>query len=275
MWALVDVASALPVDWIALVMGLEPYAFRIPKLLRYMCVRRWTRPRCPAWPLVHPPPSLLCACVRSHIPATLGRWEQYLAVRRRFLSRIFMTMFYGFSLAHCMGMLWLYTARKYPTPSGFVPTEEQLALPDASLYLAAVYWGASSVGRTCMFRSACMAHALHLLLSCAPGFGASVGTINPGEPAPGVQTWFAIFVSGVGVLFVAYTIGSVHRMVGHMQKSVTALRVKLNVVNQFMKHNEMPHELRDKVLRYHTVRRVDAGLGRCKGCACSCVPPGQ
>lgn len=79
---------------------------------------------------------------RSHIPATLGRWEQYLAVRRRFLSRIFMTMFYGFSLAHCMGMLWLYTARKYPEASGFVPTAEQLALPDASLYLVAVYWGA-------------------------------------------------------------------------------------------------------------------------------------
>ena len=168
----------------------------------------------------------LHACARSHIPVTLGKWEQYLPVRRRFLSRWFMTLFYGCTLAHCMGMMWLYVAREFPEQSDFVPTPQQLALDAPSLYLAALYWG----------------------------FGACVGTINPGEPAPGMQSVFSIFVSFTGVLFVAYTIGSVHRMVGHMQKSVAALRHKLNTVDRFMKHNDMPTELRDKVLRYHTVR---------------------
>ena len=137
-----------------------------------------------------------------------------------------MTLFYGCTLAHCMGMMWLYVAREFPEQSDFVPTPQQLALDAPSLYLAALYWG----------------------------FGACVGTINPGEPAPGMQSVFSIFVSFTGVLFVAYTIGSVHRMVGHMQKSVAALRHKLNTVDRFMKHNDMPTELRDKVLRYHTVR---------------------
>lgn len=37
-WAPIDVISALPIDMIALAFGHDAYTYRIPKLLRAMCV---------------------------------------------------------------------------------------------------------------------------------------------------------------------------------------------------------------------------------------------
>ena len=74
-------------------------------------------------------------------------------MKHRFLSRIFMTVFYGFSLAHCMGMLWLWVAR-ISGASAFAPTLAQMALPQASRYLQAVYWGSFCGSR--VFVSVCV-----------------------------------------------------------------------------------------------------------------------
>ena len=200
----------------------------------------------------------------SNVPASLDRWEQLLSVQRRFLSRIFTTVFYGFFLAHCMGMLWLSLALT-SEPSPFLPTPEQQALPASSRYLQGLYWGTwcDATGEkggegTELRLTLWMCHRCALL---HPGFGASCGTINPGEPNPGVQTAFSLVVSSVGVLFVAYTIGSVHRIVGRMQTSANALRAKLMVVEQFMKHHNLPRELHDKVTQYYTVRGGSVLLG--------------
>ena len=56
------------------------------------------------------------------------------------------------------------------------------------------------------------------------------------------------------MLFVAYTIGSVHRIVGRMQSSNNELRAKLMGVEQFMNHHSLPRELKDKVAQYYAVR---------------------
>lgn len=140
--------------------------------------------------------------------------------------RLLKLFVYFFFLSHFIGIFWWCIALPDSFSNdntGWLPTKTIYAMQVPSRYIHSLYWA----------------------------IGTMTGRYEEGIPQSAGQLVYSIFTFLLGTLFIAYLIGNIAFAVDSVNESWRDLQRRVDYVIQFLRQNNVPSGIHDKVINYY------------------------